>query len=625
MAPVKEGHHAPRRPCAADQLGELAPSHGYLKVPFARCADGVARHVTAVSPQLGGPFTCLDCEELLTLRRPYDKRAHFAHRPDSSCAGESALHHYAKELLRQTKTLTLPALVLRNGGLNKTVFERGAYKFDTVMPEKKVGLFQPDAIVTYKGVELAVEFLVSHAVDVEKRNKVLERDLSMVEVDLSGVQAGHLSAEALDQAILHSAPRQWIHHRRRAAAEKKLADDVAAKRAERGRRLAGHIKKPVRPIYPQGWTDEASRSVEAAGLSHLIDLDVGCGHWFAVPRAVWQAHALEVHIIAPSRLFTPGDHSVAIKGEWPKERALSSKLPVWMIRSDLNHYQPELLAEAGYDSKTFGSADRAVWNYFAALLLRREAVVYNGTGFFIEPKLHGRLFRRAELHRLVTKLLRAVDHNDPERGYRHWESTFRVGRATVAGLVEMGDDSYLDLRHRLNALETMLPSYSRKVIDDLCSLPLGPIRERNLAAIATDEKARLRKAEEAANGRQDSIRRRAEQMLEQDAPDWLARVVEPGGANVVEFASTSDEALHKAQRLLEVEAELRRQAILAEQRTAALREKLTQAARQAFPNPAMAELFLNSAHPQIGRCRPIDYCDSEGALQILQRLLPKRR
>lgn len=617
-------------PCStsvANRLGVRASGYGYLKVPFARCADGVARHVEVVVSPMAGPFRCLHCEELLTLRRPRGKRAHFAHRPDSLCAGETALHRYAKELLLQSKMLTLPALVLQNEGLSEIVFKSGAYEFDAVLPEQHLGTFKPDAIVTYKGAELAIEFLVTHAVDGEKSGKVLERDLSMVEIDLSGVRAGQLSAEALDEAILHSAPRKWIHHRRRAAVAKKLAEQVAAKHDQRGQRLKYHIEKKVRPAYPDGWSDEASPSVDEAGLVQLVDLDVRCGHWFAVPRAIWQAHALEVHVIAPSQQFTPGERGIAIKGAWPNEHSLASKLPAWMIRSDLSRYRPERLAEAGYDRASFGSADHAVWYYFAALQLRGEVVFWSreDQAFFIEPALHNRLYRRAELRQLVLRLLNAVAYPDPERGYRRWESTYKVGEVTAADLIEIGGESYCNLRRRVKAIEAMLPSYSRKVTDDLCGLPLKPILERNLAAIAADEVARLRKEKEAIEGRRDSIRRQAEQLLEDDAPEWLAHCVEPGGVSVVEFASASDEAMYKARCWLTTVADQRRQAVLIAQRTVARRADLTKAAFKAFADPAMAELFLNSGQPRIGGRRPIEYCDSNEALQLLLTLLPKRR
>jgi hypothetical protein len=622
-----KGHTSLIRPCAADRFAVQAPGHGYLKVPFARCADGIARHVTAIPVLHEGPFHCLDCEERLNLRRPRNKRAHFAHRPDSLCAGETALHRYAKELLEQEKALTLPSLILQEEGLSETVFKPGVYAFDKVVLEQSLGPFQPDAIVTYQGAELAVEFLVSHAVDAEKHAKVLERDLSMVEVDLSEIRAGQLSADELDQAILHSAPRQWIHHRRRAAAARKLAGEAAAKRAERGRRLKWHIEKKVRAAYPEGWTDEATLSVAAAGLAHLVDVEVECCHWFTVPRAVWQAEALDVHVIEPSRRFSPGGRNIAVKGAWPNEHLLASKLPEWMIRSDLSAYPPKRLAEAGFDRSTYGSADHALWSYFAELHARGAAVFWsrNDQAFFIEPELHGRLHRAVELHRMVTKLLAAAEHDDPERAYHGWASRYRVGDATPAELVEAGGDGYRVLFRRLEAIERMLAYYNREVVGDLCELPLEPIRQRKLDALAAEEAERASKAQEAADGRRTSIRREAEQVLGSAAAEWLARRVEPQGVSVLDYASGSDEALYTAERWLAAAAEKRRQVRIAAEQVSALRVELTRAAAQAFGDPALAKLFLNSGHPKIGGRHPIDFCDNKPALELLKSLLPRKR
>lgn len=245
--------------------------------------------MTAVSGVSIGPFVCLDCEETLSLRRSRNKRAHFSHRPDSVCSRETALHRYAKELLAQKKTLTLPELRVESNGLSEVVFEAGKYDFDEVRPEINIDTFRPDAIVTYRSAKLAVEFLVSHAIDADKKEKVVAQGLSMVEIDLSGLRASRLASEDLDHAILHSAPRRWVHHRKQAVAAERLKKRVDAKRAERGRRLKWHIEKTVKVAYPPDWQDEAIASVKQERLDHFIDIDVDCSHWFTVPRAIWQA------------------------------------------------------------------------------------------------------------------------------------------------------------------------------------------------------------------------------------------------------------------------------------------------------------------------------------------------
>ncbi|WP_256587781.1 competence protein CoiA family protein, partial [Pseudomonas sp. FW306-02-F08-AA] len=84
------------------------------------------------------PFHCLDCGEQLSLRLSRAKRAHFAHRPDSLCTGETALHRYAKELLAREGILTVPELILREEGLTQIVCREGRHKFDTVEIEERL-------------------------------------------------------------------------------------------------------------------------------------------------------------------------------------------------------------------------------------------------------------------------------------------------------------------------------------------------------------------------------------------------------------------------------------------------------------------------------------------------------
>jgi hypothetical protein len=616
-----------RRPCAASRFNEQGLGLGYLKVPFARCTDGVARHVSAVSERSLGPFKCLDCEQPLLLRRPKSKRAHFSHRADSICNGETALHRYAKELLALRKTLTLPPLVLQESGLTETVSNGGVYVFDEVRLEFRLETFQPDAIALHRSHKLAVEFRVSHAVDVEKKYKVLAHNLSMVEIDLSEINAGHFSFENLDEAILHSAPRKWIHHRNYRAAITKLESRVSAQQAERGEQLRTHIEKKVHAVIPKDWLDEASVLVDQEHLGHLVDLEVDCGHWFSVPRAVWQAQVLSVHLIEPGKRFKPGGDGVEIEGEWPNERNLASKLPSWMIRSDLDHYPPERLQEAGYDQESYGSPHSAVWHYLAKLCRLREAVVWSAESkkFIIDPELHGRLYRRSEFRTKARKIFDAIQYDKPESEYLIWVSSYSVGGITIASIIEEGGAEYLTLLGKISAVVAMLPSHSRRIADDLCGLPLEHIRERNLAAISADSLAKQQKETEFANGRRATIKRRATIELEQDAVAWLDSLVEPEGVSVVDFASISDATLLEAERRLATEAIRRRQAISKAERVNALRSKLVSAAQRAYGDQVRAELFLNSGQPRIGGHRPIDYCCCEKSLKLLLTLLQKRR
>jgi hypothetical protein len=615
-----------RLQCMAGKLVQPV-GQGLLKVPFARCYDGLARHVSTVLSVQQGPFHCLDCGEVLTLRNPINKRRHFAHRPDSVCTGETALHRYAKELLVTAKTLTLPALVLTEGRVRQPVFAAGTYSFEAVLPEHKIGTFQPDALVRYLDFDLAVEFLVHHAVDDEKRAKVSAHDISMVEIDLSGLKAGQMNGTELDDAILHSSPRQWIHHRKCAAAMRKLSAAVAKAQLDRGARLKGHILRKRSATAPEGWRDEAMKAVRRTGLEALIDLEVEGGHWFAVPDKVWQAEALFEHVIKPSEQYSPGGKKLEIKGAYPTYHDLSSKLPDWMVRQDLGDYPPKSLAEAGFDKKSYGSPHGAVWNYLAVLTTGNGTVLWSREDayFYIQPRLQDLLQRRVDLPERVKLLLVAGGVKDTEAGYRRWGTTYRSGNLSPFQLVEAGGDGYHDLIARIAQLEAMVSGSVLSVVDDLCGLPLEPIRVRNQAAMAVIETKRKIALDNAASERQRSIRVQAEQMLAADAKAWLGQQIAGTKINHLEYAREGDAALFELELKLGREGDERRKQIAAKRHVAHLRDQLKEAAKRAFPSERMAELFLNSGHPRLQGGRPIDRCGNRQDLAYITSLMTKKR
>lgn len=527
-----------RRPCAAVIIRPQPAGKAYLKVPFARCGDSVARHVSSVADLRQGPFRCLDCEEVLTLRQPRNKRQHFAHRPDSQCTGETALHRYAKEILAARKTLTLPSLILRKEGIEERVFAAGTYQFDDVLPELKVDTFQPDALVRINSNELAVEFLVSHAVGEEKRSKVQSRDISMVEIDLSGLKPGMMETAELDAAILHHSPRSWIHHRKAAAAERKLDAAVAQKISERGARLKGHILRVRRGRPPAGWVDEATAAVHRAGLENLVGVEVDCGHWFTVSDRLWQAQALYAYVIKPSETYSPGGRNLEAKGDFPNERDLSSRLPEWMIRSDLSSYPSKRLSEAGFSSESYGSPHYAVWDYLATLSSMGQAIFWDREDqkFYIERNLQYLLHRRVELHGTVTRLLRDAEIPGPENVYLTWANSYRIDGITPGRLVETGGDAYESLMTHLSNLRSMVSGHRPNLVDDLCGLPLEAIRQRNIDLIAAEDAKKAAAAAKAKTERIDWIASHAREILQDEAAAWLEQRVKDTETSFADFA-----------------------------------------------------------------------------------------
>ena len=129
---------------------------------------------------------------------------HFAHQPGSDCEGavESAMHLLAKRILQETKCLFLPGRFDWQSG--------EVCHFDRVEEEsydKETGL-RPDCVGYYGDKILWVEFKYTHAVDEEKKQKIISARIDCVEIDLSNCE---LDEDALKKFITESAEdRKWI-------------------------------------------------------------------------------------------------------------------------------------------------------------------------------------------------------------------------------------------------------------------------------------------------------------------------------------------------------------------------------------------------------------------------------
>lgn len=106
---------------------------------------------------------------------------HFAHLSGADCAGaiESALHKMAKDIMKETLCLQLPA---RSGE-----FKGELVKFDKVEVEfyDKETQLRPDCIGYYKDKIIWIEFKRTHAVDTKKKGKIISAKIDCVELDIN--------------------------------------------------------------------------------------------------------------------------------------------------------------------------------------------------------------------------------------------------------------------------------------------------------------------------------------------------------------------------------------------------------------------------------------------------------
>ncbi|MGD9471155.1 MAG: hypothetical protein AB7G24_05655 [Novosphingobium sp.] len=565
-----------------------------------------------------GPFHCLECDEALLYRQSRRARTHFAHRPDSKCTGETALHLYAKALLSKVREFTFKPLVLSQSGLQEVVFEGGRFTLDAVTIEADQFTFRPDATVIVANQAFAIEFKVSHAVNEEKQAKVAVTPLPMIEVDLNSIRSGQLDADELDEAILHGAERAWVHHPERADRQRRLDQRVVAQKEERGRRLRYHIEKKVRLPFDREAHQEALRSVEDAGFLDFIGVPVDCAHWFGVGLPVWQAALLEAYIVGPSLQNTPGSR-LKIRGDWPDYRALANRLPPTMIRTDLSPYRSKTLEAAGYTAATFGNPDHAVHYYLAHLCGEPGLLFWDNDeeSFCIEPEVHGRIYRRQELRQKLTRILQAASAPNAGDVVERWLHKFNAGGQSPAALAAEGGEPYFLLQERVDKLLRMAEArYESYLVDDFCGLRLQPLYDQCLAEKLGREAEIARKLAEAAADRQQILCVMAEDGLGDEARAWLDGPADKGGICLRDWASESDQNLAASRSELRRAINARNARLAGARALADLRKQLADAVVASTTDRQWADLFLKSWQ---------DRCDSPAALRDILVILKKSR
>lgn len=152
------------------------------------------------------------------------RRAYFSHQPGADCAKayESAVHLFAKQVIKDEGAITLPeqrtfgALHTLPNGLSFQC--EGFYKpsrwvsLSNVVMEKKeceTGR-KPDITARYGDEILYIEICVTHPVSKEKSDLFVGKNL--MEIDLSGIDRDTVfDREALRLAVLKTADRHWCH------------------------------------------------------------------------------------------------------------------------------------------------------------------------------------------------------------------------------------------------------------------------------------------------------------------------------------------------------------------------------------------------------------------------------
>jgi hypothetical protein len=210
-----------------------------VQLAFAkRKRDGRMVGVKAVANGLQCDCVCACCGlEVIAAQGP-TLAWHFKHRGETACqaAHETLLHLFAKQILSESVRLTLPA----DPDLSRA-------SVALIDAEQEVRLDE-DVIAdvvctTIRDEPIAIEIFVTHRRE-EKREAYSNRlQHAAIEIDLSPYR-DEQDEEILREAVLRSAPRQWLCPVReiREARERRAVEEArrAAEQAERDARWAAH-------------------------------------------------------------------------------------------------------------------------------------------------------------------------------------------------------------------------------------------------------------------------------------------------------------------------------------------------------------------------------------------------
>ena len=198
---------------------------------------------------------CPACSHPVVAKQGTEKAWHFAHAKASICAQayEKSVHELAKQMVRERKTVLLPAFTVRLQGRNilglpisveKLVFDARLVTLDHCVSGHAKGNVTPDLIGERGGREILVEVTVFHRLMPEKEERLLKTGLAVMEIDLGLFRSVQATRALLEHELFENeANRRWLYHQWQDEVTRTLEDELKARITEsnagilEGRRL----------------------------------------------------------------------------------------------------------------------------------------------------------------------------------------------------------------------------------------------------------------------------------------------------------------------------------------------------------------------------------------------------
>lgn len=596
--------------------------------------DGQRADVKDVANGLQCRCVCFECGQPVLAKQGPKLRWHFAHHAPTNCrpTPESELHFFAKTLLADRLWLWIPAVRANAAGLTAPISDRRQYEFSEVQVEKADGNVRPDLLLaTASGKILHVEIYVRHRVDPIKLEKLRNRGISSVEIDLSKLDWDDRGA--WEAAILETAPREWLHNARAARVQQDMEARAASEASAKQQVLDAEYEKvagiwneaPMSCGDPDEHLADQYKLAMKRGFSQKLGHAVKGAACFRVPPAYWQARLVNRFL---------WDEATASPSAFETNHALAYVKD--LIRPGLNHISKDSTARMQRDFPAFQDPWHVVHSYLkwlkeqhwmfdkrvlgkhwlpssSAVYLRKEQ----------EAAWQHEQERKEEVADWVDMILSDIPENE----------TSGFDRASwVDWFVTSYDEDEAPAFHE--AVYDMVVG-GRRLADDLLGLPLLAEYERQ--EIAQEERRVQKERERVArlaqterDRRISTLQDKASAVLGELAQHWLlAANAQLDGKTPLDLAIESDEGLacatselarlHNERREAEAKqaAQARQQAALEKNRL-----DLADLAGKRARDPVRADLWCKSPNPKLGGQRPIDYCVDDRALRTCKEIMP---
>lgn len=292
-------------------------------LPFGLNEKNILVHIADVERGKKCNCVCPSCRTPLIARKGSKNQPHFQHAVDYECKSgmESAIHLAAKKMIMEKKQITLPKCDLKvsekdsrgnEHSESKTVVEEGAVIcFDSVQEEIELHGMKADILAKKGNRPIIIEIFYQHKVDDQKLAKIVETNISAIEINLSDLKAENVKDwQTIWQSISNPMRVQWLHNAKAQDLNGQLQKQVTLKIRKREEKYKNeeelflHALDDLKARSSKGSVEQLKQNAEMHPvwkynaqhlpfswneLPEFVNAEISDGDWiFGCDRRVWQ-------------------------------------------------------------------------------------------------------------------------------------------------------------------------------------------------------------------------------------------------------------------------------------------------------------------------------------------------